>query len=71
MEIGFNQVSEIIAVPEVEMIGPLPSEIQHYTLFAAGVIADSKMPDEARAFVRYVSSANARDIWKAKGFEAP
>jgi molybdate transport system substrate-binding protein len=71
VEIGFNQVSEIIAVPEVEMVGPLPAEIQNYTLFAAGVIAGSKVPDEARAFVQYISSADARNVWKAKGFDAP
>jgi molybdate transport system substrate-binding protein len=71
VEIGFNQVSEIIVVPDVEMVGPLPAEIQNYTLFAAGVIADSKVPDEARAFVQYISSAEARNVWKAKGFDAP
>jgi molybdate transport system substrate-binding protein len=71
VEIGFNQVSEIIAVPDVDKVGPLPAEIQNYTLFAAGVIADSPAPSEARAFVQYISSADARSVWKAKGFDAP
>jgi molybdate transport system substrate-binding protein len=71
VEIGFNQVSEIIAVPEVEMVGPLPAEIQNNTLFAAGVVANSKVPNEARSFVQYIASADARSVWKAKGFDAP
>jgi len=71
VEIGFNQVSEIIAVPEVDLVGPLPAEIQNYTLFAAGVVNDTKEPEAARAFIRYVSSPENRPIWKERGFEAP
>jgi molybdate transport system substrate-binding protein len=71
VELGFNQVSEIIAVPTVEMVGPLPSDIQNYTLFAAGILSNSKTPNEARAFLDYISSAGVRHVWKEKGFDAP
>src|SRR5438270_8831542 len=41
VEIGFNQISEVLAQPTVEYAGPLPSAIQNYTQFAAGVVTGS------------------------------
>jgi molybdate transport system substrate-binding protein len=71
VEIGFNQISEIIAVPEVDLVGPLPVEIQNYTLFAAGILKETKEPDAARVFIRFITSPEAQIVWKEKGFEAP
>ena len=71
VEIGFNQISEIVGVPTVDLIGPLPAAIQQYTFFASGVVASGKEQDASRAFVSYISSQQADLIWKAKGFEAP
>ena len=69
VEIGFNQISEILAVPEVELLGPLPREIQNYTHFAAAVVSVSKNPDAARQFVIFISSPAALSVMRAKGFE--
>jgi molybdate transport system substrate-binding protein len=71
VEIGFNQISEIIAAPGVELVGPLPAEIQNYTLLAGGVVASGNEQAAAQALLRFLSSAAAQAIWKAKGFEAP
>ncbi len=71
VEIGFNQVSEIIAVPTVDLIGPLPATIQRYTLFGSGIVASGYERDASRAFVSYISSQEAQVTWKAKGFEVP
>jgi molybdate transport system substrate-binding protein len=71
VEIGFNQISEIIAVPEVDFAGPLPAEIQNYTLFAAGIAKDTKQPDAARAFIRFITAPEAQVTWKEKGFATP
>jgi molybdate transport system substrate-binding protein len=71
VEIGFNQISEIVAAPGVDLIGPLPPAIQRYTLFATGIVAGSLHQDAGRAFVNYISSPEARVVWQAKGFEAP
>jgi len=38
VEMGFNQISEILAQPTVELAGPLPSAIQNYTQFAPGIV---------------------------------
>jgi molybdate transport system substrate-binding protein len=71
IEIGFNQISEILAADGVDLVGPLPSEIQNYTLFAAGVVTNSKNKEVARSLLQFISSSDAQAILKAKGFEAP
>ena len=71
VEIGFNQVSEILAAPGVDLVGPLPAAIQHDTLFSAAVVAASKQQGAAQALVRFISSQAARTIMRAKGFETP
>jgi molybdate transport system substrate-binding protein len=69
VEIGFNQVSEVLAQPTVEFVGPLPSEIQNYTQFAPGIVTGSSQTEAARALVTFLSSPGALAVLKAKGFE--
>jgi molybdate transport system substrate-binding protein len=71
VEIGFNQISEIVVASGVELVGPLPPEIQRYTLFASGIVANGKQPEAGKAFVSSIASPQARAVWTAKGFEAP
>ena len=69
VEIGFNQVSEILAQPTVELVGPLPPAIQNYTQFAPGIVTGSGQTDAARALVTFLYSPAAKIVLKAKGFE--
>ena len=69
VEIGFNQISEILAQPSIELAGPLPSAIQNYTQFAPGIIAGRSQTDAGRALVTFLSSPAVQTILKAKGFE--
>ena len=69
VEIGFNQVSEILAQPTVEIVGPLPSAIQNYTQFVPAIIPGSGQIDAARALVTFLYSPVAKAILNAKGFE--
>lgn len=69
VEIGFNQISEILTERDVDLVGPLPAEIQNYTHFAAGVVAVSKRPEAARQFVAFISSPAAKAVFRSKGFE--
>ena len=69
VEIGFNQVSEILAQPTVELAGPLPAAIQNYTLFAPGIVTGSSQADAGRALVTFLYSPPAQSVLKAKGFE--
>ena len=66
-EIGLQQVSELMTNPDVEVIGMLPAELQQITTYAAGVTANAKQPDAARAFIRYLVGPEATTIYKSKG----
>jgi len=69
VEIGFNQVSEILAQPTIELAGPLPLAIQNYTQFSPGIVTGSNQADAARTLVTFLSSPAAQTVLKAKGFE--
>lgn len=71
IEIGFNQVSEIVAAEGVDLVGPLPAAIQQDTMFTAGIVVAGKEPAAAKTFIDYVSSPAARALMASKGFEAP
>lgn len=69
VEIGFNQISEILIAPGVDLVGPLPAAIQNYTLFSTGIVASSKQVDAAKSFISFIASPDAAAAMKAKGFE--
>jgi molybdate transport system substrate-binding protein len=71
VEIGFNQISEIVAAPGVDLVGPLPAAIQNYTLFTAAIVASGKEQNAGRGLIRFISSPAAREVMAHKGFEAP
>ncbi|MGD1096456.1 MAG: substrate-binding domain-containing protein, partial [Bryobacteraceae bacterium] len=58
-EIGFQQISELLPVPGIDYVGPLPAELQRVSLFSAGVATGSKQPDAARALIRFLASPDA------------
>jgi molybdate transport system substrate-binding protein len=55
-EIGFQQVSELLAIKGLDFVGPLPPELQRITLVAAGVSAGTKSPEAARALIAFLGS---------------
>jgi molybdate transport system substrate-binding protein len=68
-EIGFTQVSEVIAEPGVDLVGPLPAEIQNYTVFTAAIPANAKERGAAKALVEFLSSPRSIAILKSKGLD--
>jgi molybdate transport system substrate-binding protein len=71
VEIGFGGISEILASPDVELVGPLPAAIQNYTLFAVGIAANSKEQEAGKTFIQFLCSPAADAILKTKGYEPP
>ena len=69
VEMQIGQITEIAIAPGIDMAGPLPGEIQNTTVMAAGIIATSKAPDAARAFIGFISSPSAVAILNANGFQ--
>ena len=69
VEIGFNQLGEIIVQPGIDLVGPLPAPIQNYTVFTAAVVAAGKHPAAGKRFIEFIASREAAAVFKAKGFE--
>lgn len=69
VDIGFNQLGEIIVQPGIDLVGPLPAPIQNYTLFTAAVVVAGKNHEGAKRFIDFIASADAAAVFKAKGFE--
>jgi len=69
LEIGFQQTSELLPVPGIAHITPLPPEVQKVTLFSAGVAASSGNPDTARAVIRFLASGEAAHVITKSGLE--
>lgn len=70
-EIGFQQMSELLPITGIDVVGPLPSEVQRVTIFVAGVAAHSRNPDAARAYIQFLASANAVKAVAKTGLEPP
>jgi molybdate transport system substrate-binding protein len=70
-ELGLHQISEILPVKGVKLVGPLPAEIQNYTTYAAGVGTEAKQPDAARAMLKLLTGSAADSVLKARGMERP
>jgi molybdate transport system substrate-binding protein len=70
-EIGVHQISEILPVAGVKLVGPLPAEIQNFTIYAAGAGAAAKDGGAARALIKYLAGPGALPIIKAKGMAPP
>ncbi len=68
-EIGMTQASEVLAVAGVELAGPLPPEIQQYTVFPAAVGTAAKQADAAKALLKFLGSPDAARVMRAKGLE--
>jgi molybdate transport system substrate-binding protein len=68
-ELGIHQISEILPVKGTTLVGPLPADIQNYTVYAAGLGANAKESDAAKALLKAFSSPAAGEIIKSKGME--
>jgi molybdate transport system substrate-binding protein len=68
-EIGIHQISEILAVKGAVLVGPLPAEIQNFTVYSAGVSTAAKHGAVATGLVKFLSGPHALPIIKAKGME--
>ena len=69
-DIAIHQISEILAVPGAQLVGPIPSEIQNYTVYAGALSATPRDADAARALLAALRSEVAREAMKSRGLES-
>jgi molybdate transport system substrate-binding protein len=62
-------MSELLAVPGLDVVGPLPAEIQKVTVFSAGMSSTSAEPDTARALIKFLASPAAAAAIAKTGIE--
>lgn len=68
-EIGFQQVSELKPIAGIDLVGPLPPELQKITIFSAGIVVGAREPDAARALIAFLASPAAAAAIKESGME--
>jgi len=71
IELGMQQISEILPVKGVKLVGPLPAELQKITTYSAAIMAGGKSQEAATAFIHHLASNEGRATFVAKGFVAP
>ena len=70
-DLAIHQVSEILAVKDATLVGPLPAEIQNYTVYAGAISAKSKEPATARALLEALTGLQARQVLIDRGMLSP
>jgi molybdate transport system substrate-binding protein len=69
-EIGFQQMSELKPVEGIDIVGPLPADLQKITVFSAGVATVSKEPEAAEMLIKFLSTSPvAKDEMTKSGLD--
>ena len=69
VELGIIAITQTFTTPGVDLVGPLPAEIQFYTNFGGAVSATSKAPDASRDLLKFLKGPTALQVIKAQGME--
>jgi molybdate transport system substrate-binding protein len=67
--IGVTQISEILAVPEVTLVGPYPEPFQRMTTYAGVIPARAQHPEAARDLLRFLTTDGVQASFRKAGFE--
>jgi molybdate transport system substrate-binding protein len=68
-EVVVHQISEIVPVKGVVVVGPLPADLQKVTVYSAGLAARSTRPEAARAFIAYLARPDFKAKFAAAGLD--
>jgi molybdate transport system substrate-binding protein len=71
IELGIHQVSEILPVKGVRLVGPLPPELQKYTVYVGAPLLQARNKAAVDAFIAYLTGPKARERLAAAGYTAP
>jgi molybdate transport system substrate-binding protein len=70
-DIALQQISELMVVPGVTVLGPIPAEVQNYTVYGGGVGSAARDTEAARAFLAMLTGPEAQKVMQDKGMSAP
>lgn len=68
IELGVSQITELLPVKGVKLVGPLPGALQKETVYVGAVTAASRNRAEGQAFLAFLRTADVRAMFGAKGF---
>jgi molybdate transport system substrate-binding protein len=68
-EIALQPIPELMAVPDIDIVGPLPGRFQNVTAYVARIHADAKEPAAAKALIDFLAAPTAAQVYKAKGLQ--
>jgi molybdate transport system substrate-binding protein len=69
-QIAFQQVCELLPVPGIAFVGPLPAAVQKITTFSAGVHVNARQADAAKALIDFIIAPAAAPVIRQKGMTA-
>jgi molybdate transport system substrate-binding protein len=68
-DLGLQQIAELRPVPGIDIVGPLPADLQKITVFSAGIATVSKEPDAGKALIKFLASPAASAAIIKSGME--
>src|SRR5262245_17771964 len=68
-EIAFQQMSELLPVPGIDLVGPLPADVQEITTFTAGVPVRAKEPEAAKTLITHLKAPTAAPVIRKWGMD--
>ncbi|HVF28544.1 MAG TPA: molybdate ABC transporter substrate-binding protein [Pyrinomonadaceae bacterium] len=69
VELGLVVITQILTTRGVELVGPLPPELQSHIVFAAGVSTDSRAPAAAKELIKFLTGPRAFAVMRSQGME--
>ena len=70
-DLGFYPKSEVIGFKGLDLVGPLPADIQLTTIYGAAITTMITSPEAGAAFIAYMNDPAHRATWRAGGFDSP
>lgn len=68
-ELGLQQLSELLPIKGIDLLGPVPAELQRVTVFSAGIAAGAREPEAGRELIRFLASPAAAEAVQATGLD--
>jgi molybdate transport system substrate-binding protein len=68
-DLAIQQISEILPVKGIVLVGPLPAEIQSYTTYSAGIASKTEQTAAVRALIHLLRSKQGAEFIASKGME--